>query len=251
MKIGIVLSATLLALVAACTKTETLPVPGRGENRMLSYTITSVPDGVAPVIGAIDDADSTITVYLSSWYGLTAMTPQINVPAGATVSPASGATVTNLLSMMRKDSTITYLVTAKDGSKKNYTLHVRSLQPQTKIDEISTSVDNPKLVTIYPKYGANGYGVVALKGSNFLTANRSTLTRMTFTDSANNIIDIPYTGEGVSETALTPTALSYRIYPTNTDLLNKLVNNAVYYVTFYNYGEQIKLKYPIRFRISN
>jgi hypothetical protein len=250
MKIRPVLSVTLLALVAACTKTETLPVPGRDENRMLSYTITSVPDGVAPVIGAIDDADSTITVYLSSYYGLIAMTPQIAVPAGATVSPASGTTVTNLLSMMRKDSTIAYMVTAKNGTQKRYTLHVRSLQPKTKIDEISTSVDNPKAVTIYPKYGPSGYGAVALKGSNFIIPSRSVLTRMTFTDSINNVIDIPYGGEG-AESSLTSTAVSYRISPVNTELVNKLVNNAVYYVTFYNYGEEIKLKYPIRFRISN
>ncbi len=249
MKITFVLSAAVLALVA-CTKTETLPVPAQGENRMLSYTITSVPDGVAPVVGAIDEADSTITVYLSSWYGLIAMTPQITVPEGATVSPASGTTVTNLLSMMRKDSTITYIVTAKDGSKKNYTLHVRSLQPKTKIDEISTSVDNPKAVTIYPKYGANGYGIVALKGSNFLTTNRAVLTRMTFTDSANNVIDVPYAGEG-AESSLKSTAVNYRIYPTNTEFVDKLVSNALYYVTFYNYGEEIKLQYPIRFRISN
>ncbi|HJU45801.1 MAG TPA: hypothetical protein VJ647_03410 [Chitinophagaceae bacterium] len=250
MKTRFVLPAALLALVAACTKTKTLPVPARGENRMLSYTITSVPDGAAPVIGAIDDTDSTITVYISAYYGLTAMTPEITVPEGATVSPASGTTVTNLLSMMRKDSTITYMVTAKNGSKKSYTLHVRSLQPKTVVNEISTSIDNPKSVTIYPKYGANGYGSVALKGSNFITKNRSILTSMTFTDSANNVIDVPYAGEG-SEGSLTSIAVNYRISPTNTEFVNKLVNNAIYYVTFYNYGEEIKLKYPIRFRISN
>lgn len=250
MKLTFVLLAAVLSLVAACTKTETLPVPAQDENRMLSYTITSVPEGVAPVVGAIDEADSTITVYLSAWYGLTVMTPQITVPEGATVSPASGTTVTNLLSMMRKDSTITYLVTAKDGSKKNYTLHVRSLQPKTKIDEISTSADNPKSITIYPKYGANGYGVVALKGSNFITKNRTELTRMTFTDSANNIIEVPYAGEG-SEATLKSNAVNYRISPTNTEFVDKLVSNALYYVTFYNYGEEIKLQYPIRFRISN
>lgn len=250
MKTKFVLPAAVLMLVVACTKTKILPVPAQGENRVLSYTINSVPDGVAPVVGAVDDSDSTITVYISAYYGLTVMTPEITVPEGATVSPVSGTTVTNLLSMMRKDSTITYLVTAKNGSKKNYTLHVRSLQPKTVVNEISTSVDNPKSVTIYPKYGANGYGSVALKGSNFITANRSVLTRMTFTDSANNILDVPYMNEGASST-LTSTAVNYRISPTNTDFVNKLVNNAIYYVTFYNYGQEIKLKYPIRFRISN
>lgn len=250
MTMKLVLLASVLALTAACTKRETLPVPERAGTRIVSYTINSVPEGVAPVIGAVDEADSSITVYLSAYYGLTAMTPEITVPAGSTISPASGTTVTNLLAMMRKDSTIAYLVTAKDGSKKNYTLHVRSLQPTTKIDEISTSVESPKVITIYPKYGANGYGVVALKGNNFIVANRATLTRVTFTDSANNVIDVPYTSEG-AETSLTPAVLNYRIYPSSTAFVGKLVNNAVYYVTVYNYGQVVKLKYPIRFRISN
>ena len=79
-------------------------------NRMLEYKIGSVPFGEEPLYGAIDDYDSTITVYLPEKYGLLVYTPELTLPEGATVSPASGTTVTNLLAMMRKAAAYVHAV---------------------------------------------------------------------------------------------------------------------------------------------
>lgn len=248
MKTKFLLSAIILTMLAACTKTEMLPVPGLSQNRMLEYKIVSVPDGEQPLYGAIDETDSTITVYLTEKYGLLAMTPEIALPEGAKVSPESGTTVINLLSMMRKDSTITYTVTAANGSVRNYTLHVKPWQ-KTIVKEFTTNPENPFILGIYPAYGGWGYGQLTFKGDNFITKNRMETVAVSLVSKEGKEISIPFAPEGIGEAYLVPTTTLVRLYPTQTEIINQLVDGELYHVILYNYGDVVRLKNPIRFRI--
>ncbi|MGC4232642.1 MAG: hypothetical protein QM594_06640 [Niabella sp.] len=248
MKTRFLLSAIILTLLAACTKTEIVPVPELPQNRMLEYKIVSVPNGEDPIYGAIDEADSTITVYLSEKHALLAMTPEITLPEGAKVSPESGTTVINLLSMMRKDSTISYKVTAADGATRNYTLHVKPWQ-KTIVKEFTTNPDNPFILGIYPAYGGWGYGELKFTGDNFIIKNRVETIAVSLVSKEGREISIPFGSEGVGEANLVPTTTLVRLYPTQTEIIDQLVDGELYHVILYNYGDVVRLKNPIRFRI--
>jgi len=128
-------------LLTGCTETETIEPPAQPANRILTYTVVNTPD---PVHGAVNDNDSTITVYLPYYYYLSLMQTELTVSEGATVTPDSGTTLDDLVRVIKGDTVIRYTVTDTKGKKKTYTLHVETQQPALEIDEITTDAAAPK-----------------------------------------------------------------------------------------------------------
>lgn len=128
-------------LLAACTKTETVAPPEERSNSILEYRITNVSGD--PILGVVSDPDSTITVYLPSYYYLTSLLPEIKVPAGATVSPASGTLIENLPELFEKGRDIRYTVSSKDGGSTTYKLIIKVQQPDFTVDELSADPSQP------------------------------------------------------------------------------------------------------------
>lgn len=130
-----------LLLAAACTKTETVSPPAERSSSILSYRITNVAGD--PILGVVNDPDSTITVYLPSYYYLTSLMPEIKVPEGATVSPTSGTLIENLPEVFEKGRDIRYTVNAKDGGSSTYKLVIKVQQADFTVDELSTDPAQP------------------------------------------------------------------------------------------------------------
>lgn len=225
--------------VLSCTKTDIIPAPPEAQNRILSYTITSVPDGEQPVTGVVDDADSTITVYLPSYFQLQVMTPAITLSAGATVTPSSGTLVDNLLTVMQTRQGISYKVTGKDGSSRTYKLYVVSQQPQTVVNELTPDGSEPTSFTMGTSMGI-GFG-----GQNFITENRPELIKVVLTNEQG--IDLPaLAAQDAFASAATNSFSIQVIRSTAADFVAKLSANGLYKVTIYNYAQVVQLKNPIR-----
>lgn len=134
------LLAGFLWLLTACTKTTTNPYPSPSQSRILSYKIVNT---ATPITAVVDDNDHTITVYLGPTLFLSILEPQITVPEGASISPASGSFIENLADYFAKGRTIQYTVTGKDKSVSTYTLHIISQQPPLSFEEVTTDPANP------------------------------------------------------------------------------------------------------------
>ncbi|MFA6403906.1 MAG: DUF4960 domain-containing protein [Salinivirgaceae bacterium] len=106
----LVLSIFAIALFSSCKEDDKV-TPGD------AYVITFK---IGDVQATIDETAHTITAALAAGTDLTALTPEIIISAGATISPASGAAV-NLT------NPLVYTVTDKSGTKTNdYTVTVTS-----------------------------------------------------------------------------------------------------------------------------
>ncbi|GAA0525872.1 hypothetical protein LX66_0407 [Chitinophaga japonensis] len=130
-----------MSLLAACTKTETVAPPAERSNRILAYRVTNVAGDT--ILGVVNDPDSVIRVYLPYYYYLTSLVPDIQVSAGATVTPASGTLVENLLDVFDNGRDIRYTVTGQDGSKATYRLLIEVQQPDFTVDELTTDPASP------------------------------------------------------------------------------------------------------------
>ncbi|RKR85771.1 uncharacterized protein DUF5018 [Mucilaginibacter gracilis] len=95
-------------------------------------TITSfVLAGFSPAVtGVVDEVTHRITLTIPASVDLTVLTPTVKVAEKATVSPASGA-------VQNFSGTVTYTVTAEDGSTQAYTVSVQVAQAMTQTIDCS------------------------------------------------------------------------------------------------------------------
>lgn len=132
--------------LAGCTKTDTIAPPEEAQNRILEYKIVNVQGD--PIYGSVNDADSTVTIYLPFYKQLITLEPEITVSEGATITPASGTLIENLLEVFHSDEPIRYEVKDKAGKAKTYTLHIEVQQPAVTVDELSPDADHINEYTI-------------------------------------------------------------------------------------------------------
>lgn len=64
----------------SCTKTEVVPLAEKTNNRILQYNVTN---DAQPLSGAIDEVNSTITIYIPYYSGIDVIVPEIKVETGA------------------------------------------------------------------------------------------------------------------------------------------------------------------------
>jgi hypothetical protein len=112
----------------ACKKTEIIPLEKVSKNRILTYSVTN---GANTLQGAVDNIDSTITVYLPYYSGIDHLVPEITLEEGASLIDAAGNKI-NLdggvepVPVTTKD--YTYRVLGDDASVRKYKLII-GLQP--------------------------------------------------------------------------------------------------------------------------
>ncbi|WP_341838625.1 hypothetical protein WJU16_12435 [Chitinophaga pollutisoli] len=223
----------------ACTKTETIDAAPEPANRIESFRIVNVQGD--PIAAAISDKENTITLYLPSYRQLTILEPEITLPAGATVSPASGTLVEDVFGAIRTNREITYTVTAADGSKRAYKLVLRTHQPELTLDELST-VDDIKEFTINTKDQYSSF-TIYMKGSGF--SENNDLMKVALVDEGGN--ELP--AFNLSTTHL---GSLYQVSPyldiseSQQPLLDKLTATGLYRLRVYVYGRVKTTQYPIR-----
>ena len=229
------LSACIPALlITACTKTDTIAPPELSRSRMLEYKIVNVQGD--PIIGTINDEDSSITVYLPFYLQLLTLEPEITVSTGATVSPASGTLVEDLLDVFRNGREIRYIVTGKDGSKKTYTLNINVQQPPIVLQELSTAESirnyNVRSTTLSLR--------ITLQGSGF-SENRQ-LMKMEMVDDAGNIYPLGIATNNFNDTQ----SLNINLSRNDQDLFNSFETSKTFRIRVYNYARQAITQYPIQ-----
>lgn len=169
-----------LAILTACTDTETVEPPAQRANRILTYEVANAAD---PIYGAVNDKDSTIKVYLPYFYYLTALEGKVTVPAGATVTPASGTLLKNVPAIANGDTTVYYDVTAADGSTARYKLLIDTRQPELVVDELTTDPKAPTAFYSSVMYSPTTpiHSFLILTGENiFKNAKGDRLAEVTF-----------------------------------------------------------------------
>ncbi|WP_298607838.1 DUF5018 domain-containing protein, partial [uncultured Spirosoma sp.] len=116
----------LLLWVVSCKKEETTPTPtpGSGTTKSSAKAITAFAfNGLNPALTATIDATAkTISATVTSGTDVTKLVPTITLSDKATVSPASGIA-------QDFSKTVTYTVTAEDGSTQAYTASVLVAKP--------------------------------------------------------------------------------------------------------------------------
>ena len=229
------LSACIAALlITACTKTDTIAPPERSQSRMLEYKIVNVQGD--PIIGTINDEDSSITVYLPFYLQLLTLEPEITVSTGATVSPASGTLVEDLLDVFRNGREIKYIVTGKDGSKKTYTLNINVQQPPVVLEELSTA-DN---IRNYNVRSTTLSLRITLQGSGF-SENRQ-LMKMEMVDDEGNIYPLGIATNNFNDTQ----SLNINLSRNDQELFNSFETSKTFRIRVYNYARQAITQYPIQ-----
>lgn len=227
------LALLAFAFLAACSDTETVEPPALPTNRILTYEVANTAD---PIYGAVNDQDSTITVYLPYFYYLTVLEGNLTVSTGATVTPASGTLLRNVPAIAKGDTTVYYDVTAADGGSKRYTLQIDTRQPELVVDELTTDPETP--AAFYSSVMYNGrpiYSGLMLTGKNlFKTAQGTVLSRVTFI--AEDGTEIPARDAASNESVSLMVTL-----PLNTDLPNGL-----YKVRVDCYSQSVTLKNAIQ-----
>lgn len=108
-------------IITGCSKGDDAPpvsVPLLNKSKQISSFQFLVADNtnlVANVGGAINEAGKTITVVVPSGTIVTSLIPEIGMSTSAAVSPEGAQNFTN---------SVTYIVTAEDGTKSNYEVNV-------------------------------------------------------------------------------------------------------------------------------
>jgi len=144
-KIKSILLLVCCCSLIACTKTEDLPA--LPNSKILAYTL---PLNDGDIIGAIDQEQRTITLYLPYYNELEIIEPKITVEKGATL-------VDPIMPISVLDSTVTYTVRGADKTTNTYRLKIVVQQPGTplKIQELSSE-------NTVATYGVGDYNVQLL-----------------------------------------------------------------------------------------
>lgn len=164
LSLGLIIFASA-SFFTACKKTETIPAPLEEQNRMTSYQVVNVQGD--PIIGAINDQDSTVTVYLPSYRQLTSLQAEISVSEGA-VLEEDNLLIEDLMAVIQGETTVYYHVQAKEESTRRYKLVIIVQQEPLVLEEISPNAEAPQLYTLNLKnifatlnFNINGIGFVS------------------------------------------------------------------------------------------
>lgn len=225
-----------MLLITACTKTDIIAPPEISQSRMLEYKIVNVQGD--PIIGTINDADSSITVYLPFYLQLVILEPEIKVSGGATVTPASGTLVEDLMDVFQNGRDIKYIVTGKDGSKKTYTLNIEVQQPPVILEELSTA-DN---IRNYNVRTATLSLRITLKGSGF-SENRD-LMKMEMVDDAGTVYPLSIATNNFNDTKTLNINLSKN--QQGLAIFDSFETSKTFRIRVYNYARQATTQYPIQ-----
>ncbi|QEC44185.1 hypothetical protein [Pseudobacter ginsenosidimutans] len=229
-------------LASACKKTETIAPPALPSAQILEFSITNVPESEPVIRGAVDHDAATVTIYLPAYLQLPVLMPEINVTEGATVTPASGTQINDLLTKIRKGEKLSYTVKGKDGKEKIYALNVISQQPKTVVNELTADPSSPETYTLT----TDQYTYIALKftSENIIVENREEMVSIVLIDAAGNELPaIP--GGGPYYLYATHKAFEAQVYRTS-PVYAALAADGLYKIKVYNYGQTVTLKNPIR-----
>lgn len=246
MRTIIKLSLALFTLgICSCTKTDTIPVPPEANNRILGFRIVNVTGD--PIYGAVNDADSSIKVYLPYDKQLVVIEPEITVSAGATVTPASGTTVEDLLDYFWKGRDLRYVVKAKDGKTKTYTLHISVQQPELYMEELSP---DPANITSYELDLTQIYTSINLpvKGAGF--SENHELVRMVLVDEDD--VELPaMTLSSTNTNDISALAAFLSSYQGEMDPATAaLKEDGLYRMRIYSYSKVATMTNPIRITVK-
>lgn len=165
MKNRICLLSTLFCLlllwVVSCKKTDDPVAPKSTEKAVTAFSFA----GLTPAVNATIDGN-TITATVPFGTALTALVPTITTSPKATVSPASGVA-------QNFTNSVTYTVTAEDGSTQTYT--------------VTVSTQGVSITSFAPTSGGAGTSVV-INGagfSNVSTDNKVTINGVNATITAS------------------------------------------------------------------
>ncbi|RPD42482.1 hypothetical protein [Chitinophaga barathri] len=232
-------AALFILAFAACTKTETIDPAPEAQNRIITYSIVNVQGD--PISGAVNDRDSSITIYIPFYRQLVVLEPEITVPEGATVTPVSGTLIEDLLDVFRNGRDIKYTVTAKDGSKRTYTLRIVVQQPDLVLDELSTATDIAEF-TIDTRLAYDAIHI-KLTGSGFMEENE--LMKMVLVDE---------TGRELSPIGLSTTNVgnihliigSITKFTDPQEPVLQELKTGLYKIKVYSYGKNATTKFPVK-----
>lgn len=230
------------ALFSACKKTETIAPPALSSAEIVEFTITNVPETEPVIRGAVDHIAGTVTIYLPAYLQLPVLMPEIKVTEGATITPASGTQINDLLTKIRNGEKLNYTVKGKDGTEKSYALNIVSQQPKTIVNELSADPANPETYTLT----TDQYSYIVLKftSENIIVENREELVSIVLIDAAGNELPaIP--GGGPYFAYATHKAFEAQIYRSS-PVYAALAADGLYKIKVYNYGEAVTLKNPVR-----
>lgn len=223
---SLMLISVCATLLFSCKKTE--DAPPITESRILQYAVTNAADG--PIQGVINDKESTITLYIPYYTALTSLLPEIKIPAGATVTPASNVLLENWLVKQAMDSAMVYTVQSKDGIA-SYRLRVDGQQPDIVVNEVSVDPANPRVITHRPKEESV---TISIGGDN-LAPNAKT----------NFVTLVNEAGKGFLLETKTYYPISYKGFtgalPPDTNALP----SGKYYVRVTCFSKTVKLKNPV------
>jgi hypothetical protein len=232
----IIYSLACMSFLVACTETETVDPPAQRANRILTYTVVNTPD---PIHGVVNDLDSTITVYVPYYYYLNLLQADIAVSGGATVTPASGTLIEDLVGIMRGDTTLRYTVTASDGSKAVYKLVINPQQPALTVEELTTDAASPaefnSSFLYMGKYEI--YSNLQLTGANFFkSADGSVLSDVTFISEEGT--EIPALAVSSNEASSLTVVIPF----------NDSIPDGLYYIRVDCYSQSVTLQHPVRIK---
>ncbi|MBO0948942.1 IPT/TIG domain-containing protein [Fibrella forsythiae] len=146
----LIVGLLLGTLPTGCKKTTDPALPKSSDNSITAFAF----NGLSPAINATISGN-TISATVPVGTNLTALVPTIVLPAGASVSPASGVA-------QNFSSPVTYTVKAEDGTIQTYT--------------VSVSIQGISIVSFAPTSGGAGTTVV-INGAGF--SNVSTDNKVT------------------------------------------------------------------------
>ncbi|RFS24796.1 hypothetical protein DVR12_06270 [Chitinophaga silvatica] len=238
--------AAVLLIFSACTKTETIPFTPEADNQLLEYKIVNVQG--TPIYGAINQADSSVTIYLPFYLQLTILEPELKVSDGATITPASGTMIEDLLDFFRNGRTIKYNVKGKAGNVKGYTLHIQVQQPDLTVKEITTDPANPVTYNIDMKAFFDSFSFT-LNGAGF--ASNLDMIKVVLVDEQNKEYG-PLDISQFNTTDLTTLSFSITQYKNmSSAILATLPATGLYKVRIYSYAKVATTQNSIRINLLN
>ncbi|MFD2556493.1 hypothetical protein [Sphingobacterium tabacisoli] len=143
--------SVVFTAITSCTKTELVPLEEKTSNRILEYKVTN---DAQPLSGAIDDVNSTITLYIPYYSGIDVIVPEIKIETGAILVDADKKEI-NLDGGIEPVPVDTigykYHVLGSDDIIRNYTLIIKTqAYPEALIAGYSFNASTSQINTTSP-----------------------------------------------------------------------------------------------------
>lgn len=229
-------------MLAGCTKTETIPAPAEEQNRILQYSVVNVQGD--PIYGAVNDADSTIKIYLPFYLQLTILEPEIRVSEGATVDPVSGTMIEDLMDVFLNGRDLRYKVTAKNGAVKTYTLEIEVQQPPVELEEISPGAAEPVEYVMDTSQIFSSVRI-NLKGTGF--SENHDLVKVVLVDAAGAEVTGDLAVATTNTNDLNSLTVDITKYQQNVpEVLKHITWGGLYRIRVYSYARSATTQFPIR-----